>query len=293
MIRYVRLPVFIRSASLSLTHNIFTVDVEDWYHVCGTEAGGGVPPSESWRVRRNVENILALLKQYGHKATFFMLGSVAESDPELAPMIAAAGHEIASHGFSHIRVTELQPEQFREELQLTGLILEGQTGQRPVGYRAPQWSLSKRTAWAHTILREEGYRYDSSLNPLLFVGDPSSSRTPWPLEGDGEVLWEIPPLVTPSLVGNLPTGGGWGFRFFPVRMIKRSIDGLNRCGQPAVLYLHPRELDPDGPRINMPYLKSFVSYGSRSDSTARLSDLFSCYRFTSIKEFLDKWQPAY
>ena len=278
---------------MTFDHNIFTVDVEDWYHVCGTERGGTVPPRESWRVRQNVARILTLLEQCGQKATFFMLGSVAEKVPELAPMIAAAGHEIASHGFSHKLVSDLAPQQFREELKRTELILLEQTGQRTVGYRAPQWSLSKRTAWAFTILREEGYRYDSSLNPLSFVGNSCGSRTPWRLEGDGELLWEIPPLVTPSLVGNLPTGGGWGFRFFPKRMIRSSIDELNRCGQPATLYLHPRELDPNGPRIDLPYLKSFVSYGPRIDATARLSELFRRYHFTTIKEFLDKWQPAY
>ena len=273
---------------MSFDHNIFTIDVEDWYHVCGTAASATGPPRDSWRVRQNVEKILALLEQHGRTATFFMLGSVATNIPALAPLIAAAGHEIASHGFSHKLVSDLTPQQFRDELKRTEQILLQQTGERPVGYRAPQWSLSKQTAWALTILREEGYRYDSSLNPLPFVGDSSGSRTPWLLKGAGEGLWEIPPLVTPSLAGNLPTGGGWGFRFFPMRMIRSSIDELNRCGEPATLYLHPRELDPDGPRIAMPYLKSFVSYGSRRDSSGRLSELLRSYRFTSIKEFLDK-----
>ena len=239
---------------------------------------------------QNVEKILALLKTGGQRATFFMLGSVAENVPELAPMIAAAGHELASHGFSHKLITSITPQKFREELKLTERILVEQTGQRPVGFRAPQWSLSERTPWAFKILSEEGYLYDSSLNPLPFVGNSRNSRTAYRLEGEGTGLWEIPPMVTKSWMGNLPTGGGWGFRFFPFRMICSTIETLNRKHHSAVLYLHPRELDPAGPRLDLPSLKRFVSYGTRTDATTRLSELFRRYRFITLKELVDEWQ---
>lgn len=251
-----------------------------------------VPPRGSWRVRPNLERILALLDEHHHKATFFMLGSVAESDPALAPMICAAGHEIASHGYSHRLVSALTPQQFREELQLTERIIMAQTGQRAVGYRAPQWSLTEQAVWAFAILREQGYLYDSSLNPLPFVGNSGGSRTPYILEGEGTVLWEIPPLVTRFWIGNLPTGGGWGFRFFPFRAVCAAIEALNREDHPAVLYLHPREMDPEGPRLDLPFLKRFVSYGTRNDATPRLNELLRCYQFTTIKELVNKWQPA-
>jgi peptidoglycan-N-acetylglucosamine deacetylase len=135
---------------------VLTVDVEDWYHVCAPGGAAPVPPRESWRVRCNLEKILALLDECCQKATFFMLGSVAEIDPSLAPMISSAGHEIASHGYSHRLVSDLTPQQFREELQLTEQIIMQQTGQRPLGYRAPQWSLSEQAGWAFVILREQG-----------------------------------------------------------------------------------------------------------------------------------------
>jgi polysaccharide deacetylase family protein (PEP-CTERM system associated) len=271
-----------------LTHNVITVDVEDWYHVCGPEGAIATPPRGTWRVRHNLEKILALLADYGHKGTFFMLGAVAETDPDLAPMICSAGHEIASHGYSHRLVSDLTPQQFRDELEQTERILTEQTGQRPFGYRAPQWSLSDETGWAFAILREQGYRYDSSLNPLPFVGNPRGSRTPYRLQGEGAELWEIPPMVSLSWIGNLPTGGGWGFRFFPFRMISATIDALNRRHHSAVLYLHPREVDPAGPRLDLPHPKRFVSYGPRTDATPRLSELFRRYRFITLKELVDE-----
>lgn len=251
-----------------------------------------VPPRGSWRVHRNLEKILALFDEHGQKGTFFMLGSVAESDPALAPMISSAGHEIASHGYSHRLVPEMTPQQFRDELLQTERILLEQTGQRPCGYRAPQWSLSEQTAWPFAILRELGYRYDSSLNPLPFVGDSRGSRTPYRLSGAGAGLWEIPPMVTRSWIGSLPTGGGWGFRFFPFRMVCATIDELNRSRHPAVLYLHPREVDPAGPRLDLPSLKRFVSYGGRTDAAPRLSELFRRYRFITLKEMVYEWQHA-
>ncbi|MBW4053934.1 MAG: DUF3473 domain-containing protein [Proteobacteria bacterium] len=277
-----------RSRSDVTTHNVLTVDVEDWYHVCAP--GVAVPSRGTWRVRRNLERILALLSRHDQKGTFFMLGSVAENDPDLARMICSAGHEIASHGYSHRLVSDLTPQQFRDELQLTERILVEQTGQRPFGYRAPQWSLSAQTGWPFAILREEGYLYDSSLNPLPFVGNSRGSRTPYRLLGEGADLWEIPPMVTRLWGGNLPTGGGWGFRFFPFRTICTTIDGLNRSHQPAVLYLHPREVDPAGPRLDLHFPKRFVSYGTRTDASIRLSGLLQRYRFTTIKELLNTWQ---
>lgn len=273
-----------------LTHNVLTVDVEDWYHVCGPGEALPVPPRESWRVHRNLERILALLDEHSQKGTFFMLGSVAESDPALAPMICSAGHEIASHGYSHRLVSDLTQQQFRDELLLTERILMEQTGQRPLGYRAPQWSLSEKTSWPFAILREQGYRYDSSLNPLPLVGNSSGCRTPYPLPGEGAVLWEIPPMVTRSWIGNLPTGGGWGVRFFPFRMICATIEKLNQAHYPAVIYIHPRDVDPAGPRLDLPRLKRFASYGARTDATLRLCELFKRYRFITLKEMVDEWQ---
>jgi polysaccharide deacetylase family protein (PEP-CTERM system associated) len=239
-----------------------------------------------------VEKILALLAEYDVKATFFMLGSVAEEDPTLSASIVAAGHEMASHGYSHTLVPLLGPNKFRDELSRTADILAKQTGHGPVGFRAPQWSIGPGTAWALDILGKEGYLYDSSCNPLPFVGDPKGRRSPHSIGTGGCAIVEVPPMVTPSPIGNLPTGGGWGFRFFPLGLITHTARTLNRAGQPAVFYLHPREMEAGGPRLNLPPLKSFAAYGTRSDAEGRLRHLLQSFRFCTMRQLVEKWQAA-
>lgn len=269
-----------------------TVDVEDWFHLCHLPSVPRVSVTD-WRVLKNIETLLALLDTHGVSATFFVLGVVAEAFPELVPMIAERGHEIASHGFSHTVVSALTPQGFRDELQQTAALIEKQCGQRPYGYRAPQWSLSlEKTPWAFEILAEEGYRYDSSCSPLRFVGNPQGARVPFCINVAQGTLWEIPPMVSPSLLGNLPTGGGWGFRFFPFPLIEDSVNRLQQEGGMAVFYLHPRELDPAGPRLPLSPLKSFVSYGSRRDAAPRLVKLFENYRFCTLRQVVDTWGIA-
>jgi polysaccharide deacetylase family protein (PEP-CTERM system associated) len=272
--------------------NALTIDVEDWYHVCGLDEGPPVPFGDR-RVAGNVDSLLALLKEHGVTATFFILGSVAEEDPALVPRIAAAGHEIASHGYSHRLVTELTPDQFREEVRRTGDILAAQCGVRPTGYRAPQWSLSTgATPWAPAILREEGYRYDSSCNPLPFIGERDGQRTPFLIGTPAGTLLEVPPMVTPTLLGNLPTGGGWGFRFFPQSLIGRTVARLNRAGFPAVIYLHPREMDAHGPRLRLSPIRAFAVYGPRRDAVTRLRYLLRRFRFGTVRQLVENWEPV-
>ena len=162
----------------------------------------------------------------------------------------------------------------------------------PVGYRAPQWSLSLENRWALDILIEEGYSYDSSMTPLPFIGNRSGSRTPYTIETPAGRLFEFPPFVTPSVIGNLPTGGGWGFRFFPFRFISGTVETLNASGAPAVFFLHPRELDPYGPRLPLSPLRKFVVYGSRSDAAPRIERLLSSYTFVPLVDLVASWQSV-
>lgn len=240
------------------------------------------------RVLPNIEKILSLLEDCGVKATFFVLGSVAESNPGIAAMIAGAGHEVASHGYSHRLVPEIGEKEFENEIRRTGAIIESQTGIRPVGYRAPQWSLKSSFSWAFQLLHDLGYLYDSSLNPLPFVGDRRGSRTPYKVQtGSGSIL-EVPPMVTPSPFFNLPTGGGWGFRVFPASMIKRTIRNLNQNGNPAVLYLHPREMEAaTGPRLELPPFAGFAVYGPRRNAGDRLRCLLKSFRFDTMKNLVE------
>jgi peptidoglycan-N-acetylglucosamine deacetylase len=277
--------------SLSVSHAM-TVDVEDWYHICGV-ADYTVAPRDTWRVVRNTEKILALFEEYQCKATFFVLGSVAAAIPELAPMIAAKGHEIASHGWSHKLVTHLDPDEFRDEIEHTADILEQQTGQRPVGFRAPRWSLCRRkTPWAFEILSELGYLYDSSLTPLAVIGDADGPLHPHQIGTISGPLWEIPPLVTSTQLGNLPTGGGWGFRCFPYFLINRTLHSYTAMGQPAVLFVHPRELDPEGPRIHLGILQSFFAYGLKQSSEERLMQVLRSFKFSTLKDMVSLWPTA-
>ena len=270
-----------------------TIDVEDWYHVCGLDPEPLAVPSSRRRVARNIESILSLLAEFGVKATFFVLGSVAEEEPSLVSRIADAGHEIASHGYSHRLVTELSPEVFRDEVKRTEGILERQCGMKPVGFRAPQWSISAAaTPWALAILREEGYLYDSSCNPLHFVGDPEGTRYPFIIQTPAGPLLEIPPMVTPSLFWNLPTGGGWGFRFFPLAMIGGTVEKLNSAGFPAVIFIHPREIDARGPRIRLSPLRAFVVYGPRRDVVKRLNYLLQRFKFGTLRQLVENWEPV-
>lgn len=275
-----------------MSYNVLTIDVEDWFHVCGPGQPPQVPPSRRL-VRRNVELILALLDDFKVSATFFVLGSVAEQEPSLVPRIAAAGHEIASHGYSHTLVPQLGRDGFRDELRRTGDILAAQSGVRPVGFRAPQWSLSRRTTpWAFDLLQEEGYRYDSSLTPLPFVGNGRGPRRPHLVEARGGSIVEMPPLVTPSPIGNLPTGGGWGFRTLPLSLIAGSVARLNEEGAPAVFYLHPREMDPHGPRLPLSRFRSFVVYGPRCSAEERLRRLLGRFSFAPLGQVVEQWARA-
>lgn len=281
----------LKRCASSTVDNVLTVDVEDWYHVCNHQ-GMPVAPSGPKRVRQNTERILALLAEYGVKSTFFMLGSLAEEEPSLARHIVEAGHEIASHGFSHTLAPLLGPDKFRDEIRRTAEAIGKQTGCKPVGYRAPQWSIGRGASWALDILGEEGYLYDSSCNPLPFVGDPRGKRSPYSIGITGGTIMEVPPMVTPSPIGNLPTGGGWGFRFFPLRLITHTVGTLNKAGNPAVFYLHPREMEANGPRLSLPPLKSFAAYGTRTDAEGRLRHLLQTFRFCTMKQLVEKWEAA-
>jgi len=274
-----------------IVNNSLTIDVEDWFHVCGLKEEPRVSPSD-WRVRRTTVQVLELLDECGVKATFFMLGCVAEAVPSLAPLIASAGHEIASHGYSHRLLTAMTPGEFRDELKRTDEIIGRQVGRRPIGFRAPQWSVTDRTPWVHDILCEQGYLYDSSCNPLPFVGKPNSPRHPYLVRTSKGTVWEVPPMVTPSLFGNLPTGGGWGFRLFPLRMLAATVAFYNKKGHGAVIYLHPRELDPLGPRLKLPPLKRFAAYGTRRNAAPRVRELLRRFRFTTVEEMVGTWQSA-
>jgi len=270
--------------------NILTIDVEDWFHVCGVDEQ---IPEASWphlesRVAANTFKILDILSQKGVKATFFVLGFVAERHPRLIEEICAAGQDIAVHGYSHRRVYAMTPESFRDDLKrATGTISEI-TGWPMMGYRAPEWSIREDSLWALEILCQEGFEYDSSMAPLPIIGNQGYSTTPYERRLICGSIWEFPPLVGTNPLVNLPLGGGWGLRVFPYNLIRSSIRKLNHQGYPAVIFLHPREFDSRNPRVKLPLAKRFVVEAGLEGTGKRLDRLLNDFHFTSISGFLEK-----
>ena len=272
------------------SRNILTIDVEDWFHICGVKE---LIPEVIWsqlesRVSINTMKILDILSRKGVKATFFVLGFVAEAHPDLIIKIQGEGHEIATHGYAHMQVYVMTPDMFRKDLKKSVSIISGITGHPVKGYRAPEWSIRDDSLWALDILSREGFEYDSSMAPLPIIGNPKYPKIPHRLTLDQGELWEFPPLVGSTPLVNLPLGGGWGLRVFPYRLISSAIRNLNAQGQPAVIYFHPREFDPANPNIRLPWAKRFVLDARFVRAEKRLQRLLEDFRFTSVSDVLKK-----
>lgn len=269
--------------------NALTVDVEDYFHV---SAFAGVVSPAQWdslesRVCANTERLLELFAEAGVRATFFVLGWVAERYPQLIRRIHAGGHELASHSYDHRLVYELTPEKFRADLGRARTVIEQAAGVRVVGYRAPSYSITSRSLWALDVLIEEGYLYDASIYPVHHdrYGIPDWNRHASPIVRGAQRLLEIPGSTVSSFGFNLPIGGGGYFRFFPYWWTARGIRVLNtREGRPAVFYLHPWEIDPDQPRIRAALLSRARHYHNLHLTERRLRNLLRDFRFGPIRD---------
>lgn len=269
--------------------NLLTIDVEDWFHICGiTEyiSRDNWPGLED-RVFQNTLKILEILESYHIKATFFILGYVAEMHPDLVKQIYTRGHEIATHGYGHNRVYTLSPQAFLQDIRKAVKIILGITKQEKIGYRAPEWSIRDDSLWALDILEQENMAFDSSMAPLPIIGNPHYPKIPHKRSLTEGSIWEFPPLVKRTPLVNLPIGGGWGLRVFPYGMIRSEINKLNQLGHPALIYVHPREFDPDCPRIPLPWTKRFVLNAQVESTKKRLIRLLNDFRFTSIRNYLN------
>lgn len=272
--------------------NAFSVDVEDYFQVGAFEKA---VPRDSWdrlehRVEPNTRRLLDLCDRYRVKGTFFCLGWVAERWPQLIRDIRDAGHELGTHGQDHKRVTTLTPREFREDVRRSKGIIEDIAGVEVIGYRAPNYSIVRETLWAVDVLVEEGFRYDSSIFPIRHdrYGIPDFPRFPRPLRGHhGASLQEVP-ISTVRLGGtNLPFIGGGYLRHFPFSFIRWGMERLNGFERrPAILYIHPWEIDPDQPRQPVRWLTRIRHYRNLHRTEERLERLFSEYSFTSIREVL-------
>jgi polysaccharide deacetylase family protein (PEP-CTERM system associated) len=268
-----------------------TVDVEDYFHVSAFE---NHVSRQQWgsfesRVCRNTEQILAIFDEAGVTATFFVLGWVAGRFPALVRRIAMCGHEVASHGYWHRLVYELRPDEFREDLRRARAAIESAAGAPVVGYRAPSFSITGRSAWAFETLIEEGYLYDASVFPIHHdrYGIPDAPRYPYRIEGPLGTLWEFPASTVRWCGQNLPIAGGGYFRLLPYTWTRRGIASVNVDeGKPVIFYLHPWEVDPDQPRLRGSLVSRIRHYRNLGKTERRLRRLTREFTFGPVRALI-------
>jgi polysaccharide deacetylase family protein (PEP-CTERM system associated) len=265
--------------------NVFTVDVEDWFHVCGA---GGLLDRPNWdtlpsRVVPTTRRLLDALDRAQVRATFFVVGWVAERFPALVQEILAAGHEVGSHGHLHRRVYELRVAEFADDVRSCNAALTAAGAPRPASYRAPEWSINDRSAWALPVLAHEKVVVDASMAPLKLVGRIDYPRVPHVrTTGEGPIV-EVPPFVADRFGQVMPLGWGWGLRMTSPRRVLRSIERANRAGMPAVLTVHPWEVDPDPPRVPLPLRLWFAHYFGLDGFERRLTEVLERVPFSTLE----------
>ena len=271
--------------------NAMSVDVEEYFHA---SALARVAPHAHWdalpsRVDPTTRRLLDLFASRHVYATFFVLGWVAERHPELVRDIVAAGHEVASHGYGHEIVYTLSPAAFRQDVRRSKQILEDLVGQPVVGYRAPSFSITRKSLWALDVLLEEGYRYDASIFPVRHdrYGIPDAPRHAYTMSLEAGTLVELPPSTIRVGGQNLAVAGGGYFRLLPYGWTRLGLARLNRReGRPAIFYLHPWEIDTEQPRLAVGLATRLRHYGNLGRTLGRLDRLLSEFRFGRVSDVL-------
>jgi polysaccharide deacetylase family protein (PEP-CTERM system associated) len=276
----------------STLKNALSVDVEEYFTVQNLD---GLIPREQWpahalRADTQTRVLRDLLDTHAVKGTFFVLGWVADRHRALVREIHARGHEVAAHSYWHRLVFEMSPTEFREDLRRVHRLLEDLTGAPVIGYRAPTYSITKASLWAHEILAEEGFRYSSSIFPIVHdrYGIPDYTRFPVTLSFGSKRLVEFP-LTTLRIGGrNLPVAGGGYLRLLPARTVAAALARVNNADrQPTCLYLHPWEIDPAIPRFRQGLLRDTRGYIGLEGMLGKLDFLLSVLEFARVDEVLD------
>lgn len=266
--------------------NVFTVDLEEWFHICGV---GGALARAHWdrlpsRIEATTRRVLDLLDEAGVPATFFVVGWVAERYPRLIELVRSAGHEVGSHGYAHERAYDLGPGGFRADVRASQAALQAAGVAAVRAYRAPEWSINERSRWALHVLVEEGFAVDASMAPVRIVGDVAYPRRPHVRQTASGPLVELPPLVADRFGQVMPMGWGWGLRMSSPDTVLRTIEAANHAGTPAVLTVHPWELDPDPPRVRLPARLHFAHYFRLKGFSARLRQVLAGAAFGRLSE---------
>jgi polysaccharide deacetylase family protein (PEP-CTERM system associated) len=264
--------------------NVFTVDVEEWFHICG--AGARLDRS-NWaalpsRVVPTLGRVLDLLDATAVPATCFVVGWIAERYPALVADIRAAGHEVGSHSHWHRKVYELTPAEFAADLATSNEALVAAGAPSPRAFRAPEWSIDDRAPWALETLAASGFTVDASMAPVRLVGRVDHPRQPHVRDTSRGAIVEVPPFVADRYGQAVPMGWGWALRMSSPSRVLHAIARVNRLGQPAVLTIHPWELDPDPPRVSLPPRLRFAHYFRLSGFEARLKEIMRHAPFTTL-----------
>jgi polysaccharide deacetylase family protein (PEP-CTERM system associated) len=282
------MPATLPGVALTPRHH-FTVDVEEYFQVSAFE--GSVSRS-SWdgidsRVQLPMLILLDLLATYKARATFFFLGWVASRHPNLVRRVAAAGHEVASHGWGHERVTVQRPEDFRDSIRHTKQLLEDLTGQPVIGFRAPSFSIRGASEWAFDVLLEEGYTYDSSVFPARRMdgnGWEDAQFAPHWIDRPSGRVAEFPPTTLRRFGMTIPAGGGGYFRLLPFALTSAALHDCERLGVPGTLYFHPWEIDPTQPRVRASAFARFRHYTGLKNTLGRLERLLDEFSFQPMRD---------
>ena len=282
---------------LQAMYNALTIDLEDYFHV---GAYAGHIRMDEWdsypsRVAQNTDRLLDLFEQHNCRATFFVLGWVAERKPQIVARVAAAGHEIGCHSHLHRRVFNLTPQEFREDTRRAKATIEDAAGRKILGYRAPNFSITRKSLWALDILAEEGFQYDSSIFPVEHpsYGIPDAPRTPYCVTTkNGRILeFPMPTLVIGSM--RSPIGGGAYLRLLPYRYTRWSIRHLNRHDNiPACVYIHPWEIDPEQPHMGGSLSARTRHYFGLRSTESKLKKLLSDLEFCPLGALVDQFKPT-
>ena len=275
--------------------NVLTIDVEDYFHVAALsksinrEDWGEISP----RIKNNMFRLLELFDEKNVRATFFVLGWVAKRFPEIIREIDVRGNEVASHGYSHQLIYTQSPEVFENETRDSKNLLEDIIGKPVQGYRAASYSITRKSLWALDILADLGFKYDSSIFPVVHdnYGIRGSPEFPHVLRTPNKSTLVEFPLSTYRILGQaIPVAGGGYFRLYPYWLSKFFYTRINQKAAPFVFYLHPWEIDPDQPRVDVNLLSRFRHYNNLDKGYPRISRLLSDFRFTTMHEKLDEME---
>lgn len=268
--------------------NAISVDLEDWFCANNFDDILGYKKwdRQKFRLVESTRRILEILKKHETKATFFVLGYIAERAPDLIKEIKIAGHEIASHGFAHHKITALTKDEFDADLKKSIKAIEGACGMRPIGYRAPSFSITDKTRWALKILVKNGFKYDSSMYPTIYHPSYGAKLDSLSISKINGII-EIPLSVVEFLGLKIPCSGGAYFRILPYWLTKFFVKKINKSGRPFIFYIHPWEIDRGQPRLKLSFFKKIRHYFNISKTEDRLERVLCDFKFTNISEVIN------